>query len=186
MIDLKICIEEFLDYVLEQNIKLYNEFSLQHELGIFLRNKLPDYKVQFERNISYFGIYTGTIKKEIDIAVFSEDKTEKYAIELKYPRNGQYPEQMYAFTKDILFMEELKALGFTSTAAVTLVDDKPFYNGENKSGIYQYYRGEQPIHGTVYRPTGSTKGIENIDIVGQYNIQWQPIGKRMYYIVDMQ
>lgn len=185
MINLSKCIEEFWFYAHEHNIELYNEFSLQHELGIFLRNKLPEYKVQFERNVSYFGIYTGTIKKEIDIVIFSNDKTEKYAIELKYPRNGQYPEQMYAFIKDILFMEELKALGFTSTAAVTLVDDKPFYIGENNSGIYQYFRAGKPIHGPIYKPTGTTKGIDHTDIIGEYYVKWKPTGRSMYYIVEM-
>ncbi len=184
MIDLTRTIEDFWEYVREQKTELYNEFSLQHELGIFLRSKLPEYKVQFERNVSYFGIYSGTIKKEIDIVIFSPDRKEKYAIELKYPRNGQYPEQMYAFTKDILFIEELKALGFDATAAVTLVDDKPFYAGDNNSGIYQYFRGGKPIHGTIYRPTGSTKGKEHIDIKGEYTIKWKPIEKSMYYIVE--
>ena len=85
---------------------IYNEFSLQHERGKFLREKLKGYKVQFERNTKYFGI-TGTTKHEIDVVVYND--TEKYAIELKYPLNGQYPEQMFSFVKDIKFMEELKA-----------------------------------------------------------------------------
>lgn len=41
-----------LNPVTSQNIDLYNEFSLQHELGIFLREALTPYKVQFERNVS--------------------------------------------------------------------------------------------------------------------------------------
>ena len=45
-------------------VEVYNEFSLQHELGIYLRDQLkknPEYqnyngyKVQFERNTKYFG-----------------------------------------------------------------------------------------------------------------------------------
>lgn len=63
-------------------VEVYNEFSLQHELGIFLRAQLPDYKVQFERNTKFFGI-SGTIKHEIDIVVFNDK--ESYAVELKYP-----------------------------------------------------------------------------------------------------
>lgn len=185
MIDIKEYIKDFWTYVLKNDIELYNEFSFQHELGIFLRNNLLGYKVQFERNVSYFGIYTGTIKKEIDIVIFSPDKTEKYAIELKYPRNGQYPEQMYAFTKDILFMEQLKSLQFTSTAAVTLVDDRAFYEGESNSGIYQYYRGGKTINGQIFRPTGRTKDTEHIDINGTYCIEWIPVGKSMYYIVEI-
>jgi len=54
-----------MDMVEEGSVDIYNEFSLQHELGIFLREELSDYKVQFERNTKFFGIY-GTIKHEIE------------------------------------------------------------------------------------------------------------------------
>ncbi|MBR3425033.1 MAG: hypothetical protein IKG79_03185, partial [Neisseriaceae bacterium] len=66
------------------------------------------------------------------------DEKEKYAIELKFPRNGQHPEQMYSFVKDIKFMEELqdkenlKELCFINTYVLTLVDDKLFYSKPNK------------------------------------------------------
>lgn len=42
----------------------------------------------------------------MDIVIYNE--SEKYAIELKYPQNGQYPEQMFSCVKDIKFMEELR------------------------------------------------------------------------------
>ena len=104
------------------HLQFANEFSLQHEIGIFLRQHLQNHKVQFERNTKFFNI-SGTIKKEIDIVVYNE--TERFAIELKYPLNGQYPEQMYSFVKDIKFMEEVKEKGFTQTYVVALVKDKP-------------------------------------------------------------
>lgn len=68
-----------------KSIEVYNEFSLQHELGIFLRKKLPEYIVQFERNVEKFFRIEDTIKHEIDIVIYNESKTEKYAIELKFP-----------------------------------------------------------------------------------------------------
>ena len=70
MLKLKDLVHDFFKTVTNQNIDLYNEFSLQHELGIFLREALTTYKVQFERNVSYFTNDNKTIKKEIDIAVF--------------------------------------------------------------------------------------------------------------------
>ena len=102
---------QFADNVRLGKIEIYNEFSLQHELGIFLRNRLSRYKIQFERNVSYFGFNKNDyVKREIDISVCNPDKNLLYAaIELKYPRNGQYPEQMYSFCKDISFVEQLKA-----------------------------------------------------------------------------
>ena len=99
----------FMKLILEEKIEVYNEFSLQHELGIFLRNELTNYKIQFERNTKFFNI-TKTIKHEMDIVIYNE--SEKYAIELKYPQNGQYPEQMFSCVKDIKFMEELRERGF--------------------------------------------------------------------------
>lgn len=107
MLKLKLIVDDFFKYAEENDVEIYNEFSLQHELGIYLRSVLPNYKVQFERNISYFTTDNKTVKKEIDISIFDHNMNEKYAIELKYPLNGQHPEQMYAFTKDIKFMEEL-------------------------------------------------------------------------------
>ncbi|MCE7913083.1 MAG: hypothetical protein DYH15_00080 [Nitrosomonas sp. PRO4] len=38
-------IETFFDQVRSGEIEIYNEFSLQHELGIFLRNLMPNHKV---------------------------------------------------------------------------------------------------------------------------------------------
>lgn len=66
-------------------VEIYSEFSLQHELGFHLRGVLPDVlKVQFERPVEYFGISRAvTVKREIDIAVFSSDRTVKAALELK-------------------------------------------------------------------------------------------------------
>lgn len=120
-------IHAFFDYVEQNNIALYNEFSFQHEMGIYLRSSLPDYQVQFERNVSFFTGEKNTVKKEIDISIFSPDMKERYAIELKFPVNGQYPEQLYSFVKDIKFMEQLKSLGFQHTYCVSLVADRPFF-----------------------------------------------------------
>lgn len=185
MLNLQGLINDFWRYVNDEDIEIYNEFSFQHELGIFLRNDLNGYKIQFEQNVKRFGIHENiTIKKEIDITILNYEETEKYAIELKYPRNGQYPEQMYAFTKDILFMEQLKENGFTHTCAITLVEDKLFYTGEKTEGIYRFFRGGISVNGTIHRPTGKTKDNEHINIKGNYKIKWhRQNDDRKYYIV---
>lgn len=133
-------IQAFIKKLQNNEVDIYNEFSLQHELGIYLRNVLPDYKIEFERNIGFFKL-TNTVKKEIDIVIYNDHK--KYAIELKFPRNGQYPEQMYSFVKDIRFMEELKQKGFDNTYCLTFVDDKNFYSGKKTDGIYSFFRAEK-------------------------------------------
>lgn len=186
MLDLKRLIVKFFSYAEMERIEIYNEFSLQHELGIFLRKELDGYKIQFERNVSYFSIGSKTIKKEIDISIFNNDKTEKYAIELKHPLSGQYPEQMYSFVKDIKFMEELKENGFIKNAVVALVSDRPFYEGRNNNGIYRYFRDEYKVYGNIFKPTGATKGKEFIPIKRDYDFTWQSLnGDRKYFVIEI-
>jgi len=186
LLNLRQLVDDFFLFVQSKSIEIYNEFSLQHELGIFLREKLPDYRIQFERNVSYFTPDNKTIKKEIDITIFNEDKSEKYAIELKCPLNGQYPEQMYSFVKDIKFMEELKNRGFTRTAAVALVSDRPFYEGRNNEGIYKFFREEYSVYGCIFKPTGVGKNKDYITLSGRYNFIWQALNKgRKYYIIEI-
>ena len=62
-------LNDFMTLVGTGEIEIYNEFSMQHELGIFLRANLTGYKVQFERNAKFFGI-RGTVKQEIDIGSY--------------------------------------------------------------------------------------------------------------------
>ena len=174
-------LQEFISKVENKQIEIYNEFSLQHELGIFLREQLPKYKIQFERNTKFFGI-NETIKHEIDIVIYNN--IEKYAIELKYPLNGQYPEQMYSFIKDIKFMEQLKINGFNATYTVIIVNDKNFYTGKKIDGIYAYFRGDDKLEGTIKKPTGNKE--EYIILHGKYNIKWEGKNEDLkYYILGI-
>lgn len=177
---IKKLLQAFVQELQSGNIQIYNEFSLQHELGIYLRNALPDYRVEFERNVKFFNI-SNTVKKEIDIVVYNGNK--KFAIELKHPLNRQYPEQMYSFIKDIRFMEELKEKGFDHTYCVTLVKDKNFYSGDNTSGIYSFFRAGNTIKGTIYKPTGKTS--QSIDISKEYRISWEPCNHLQYYMLEI-
>jgi hypothetical protein len=179
-------VTEFFAFAEKAKMEISNEFSLQHELGTFLRHRLTDYKVQFERNVTFFADDNKTIKKEIDIAIFTDDHRERYAIELKHPRNGQYPEQMYSFVKDIKFMEQLRDRGFTATACVVLVSSRPFYEGKKNEGVYRYFRSELEIYGRIYRPTGPTKGQESIEVKGRYRVDWEPLfTNSRYYVIEV-
>ena len=183
--ELSLLVTRFVELVVANGIEIYNEFSLQHELGIFLRAALPEYAVQFERNVEYFASSKAAFtKREIDIAVFSKNRTElKYAIELKYPRNGQHPEQMFSFCKDIAFAEELKAAGFSRTALLIFADDHLFYSGSGE-GIYGFFRASKPITGRVDKPTGSKS--EHINIKGRYVVSWSEVSaKTRYAIVEI-
>ena len=186
MIRLAELVAQFVETIREANdVEIYNEFSLQHELGFFLRQTMTDSLVQFERNVGYFfptkSVFT---KREIDISILSKKtKTLQYAIELKFPRNGQYPEQMYSFCKDIAFAEELKKAGFKSAALMIFADHPLYYQG-NTAGIYGHFRGEQALHGVVQKPTGSKDS--NVNIEGSYVVKWEPIvGDLKYALVEV-
>ena len=195
-------IQKFIEKSLGERIDkdfIYNEFSLQHELGIFLRKELEPFgfKVQFERNIENFFQIPANLsgkertdwikveqkkfcKHEMDILIFKNFDLDsaKYAIELKFPRNGQYPEQMYSFIKDIKFMEQVNEKFNIKTFVLTLVDDKNYYiktGHEKDKSIYWYFRSENDTeksetitakqdiekNTTIQKPTGNKAKNDN-------------------------
>ena len=120
-----------------------------------------DQRVQFERNVRYFNDnlnLAAMTKREIDISVFREKAKPEVAIELKYPKNGQHPESMFSFCKDIRFLEELKEkVGFNKAWLLVLADDPLFYAGNAPAGsIYRFFRGDKscPVEGRITKPTG--------------------------------
>ena len=173
-------IENFTKTLSSGAVEIYNEFSLQHELGIFLRNHLGGCKVQFERNVSHFKMQKSDLeKKEIDIAITEADSSECLtAIELKYPRNGQVPESMFSFCKDIAFLEQLVSSGFRAAYFLALADDPLFYSG-NCSGIYGHFRCGIPITGKITKPTGLKD--KEVNISGYYTANWLPISNITKY-----
>ncbi len=165
-------VEPFLREVAHGGIELYNEFSLQHELGIFLRNRFVDSKVRFERNVgALFAPGVVFTKREIDLCLMSRtDNRLQYAIELKFPRNGQHPEQMFSFCKDIAFAEELRRSGFARAGVLIFVDDPLFWRGPSE-GIYRFFRGgRSSLTGVIEKPTG--KRDSKVNITGSYSIEW--------------
>jgi len=177
-------IKNFFELVGSESIEIYNEFSLQHELGAFLRNQLPELKVQFERNVSYFNLDKRNYeKKEIDLVIFSNPNNVKVVIELKYPRNGQVPESMFSFCKDIKFLEQLLSSGFKSAYFIAVADDKLFYSGA-PNGIYGLFRSEQEITGKIKKPTGAKN--KEVNLFGSYKAVWQQIiGTTKYCLIKV-
>ena len=172
-------IHAFLKKVSEQNIEIYNEFSFQHELGIFLRQSILNTKIQFERNVCYFGFDKVNFeKKEIDIAIFNDEQSELNSVlELKFPRNGQVPETMFSFCKDITFLEQLVNSGFKHGYFIALVDDELFYSGDKFDGIYDLFRNKQPITGEITKPTGKKDQV--LQIKGKYTAHWLSVTEKM-------
>ena len=181
------------------NDNIYNEFSLQHELGFYLREELKSFKVEFERNVKFFSdnqdenFLKKFIKKEMDIVAYKENtkNLEKYAIELKYPTNGAYPRRMFQFVEDIKFMEQVKdELGFTKTYCLTLISDSqkgiPFRycSRKNEGEIYHYFRNNKEIHGKITNPLNIN---EVHDIKRKFSIKWQRIDHTnfWYYLLEI-
>ena len=113
-LELSPLLTDFTEMISDSSVAVYNEAGIQFELAIFLREKIKgNYSIQLERNIDYFGMDKRKfLKKEMDIVVFSPDKKERHCIELKFPTNGQYPEQMFNACKDVSFLEQLTKAGF--------------------------------------------------------------------------
>lgn len=181
-------IKPFINSIKTGKIEVYNEFSLQHELGIFLRTNVSKlYKVQFERNVSHFGFNKKDFnKKEIDISIFKSSKKPLHALELKYPRNGQYPEQMFSCCQDISFIESLRQAGFKSAYLIIFAED-PLYYSKGKyskgdvTGIYGYFRDQKLLSGIVKKPTGRKN--KQVAIKGQYTIAWVNITPPLKYTI---
>ena len=178
-------IRMFIESVSKGEVEIYNEFSLQHELGLFLRTHLAACKVQFERNVSFFfGNKTQFPKRESDVSVYSGRQEElRFAIEVKYPRNGQYPEQMFAFCLDLAFVEQLKRAGFQETGVLILAEDPLFYQGpiynDSAKKIYGYFRGCHELHGVIGKPTGRKNS--EVQLEGHYRVNWQPVLNSLRY-----
>ena len=135
---------------------IYNEISLQHELGKFLEEKLePKYKIFYEKNIYDNKKQKDNekwVKKEVDIVIISTDKKhrEKYAIELKFSKgeNARTPENMFDYIKDIKFMEQVKEYrGYTNVFNFIIANSQKYYKYElnnkevkNNYNIYEMFR----------------------------------------------
>jgi hypothetical protein len=180
-------VEALTSLVRNGQVDLYNEASVQYELAILLRYELGgSYKVQLERNIDYFELDKAKfIKKEMDIVLFRKDLSEKSCIEIKFPTNGQHPEQMFKACKDIAFLEELKGYGFSQSYFLMLADDHLFYNDKGgKEEIYRLFRENKVIHGDIQKPTG--KRDELLRIQGSYYIKWNDVhGTLKYALIEI-
>jgi len=155
-LDLNETIKNLINEISHGNIEVYNEFSVQFELAMYLREILPfNFKIQLERNIEYFNLDKNEfIKKEMDIVVFDNSLQKKHCIEIKYPTNGQYPEQMFKISKDVAFIEQLVQSGFNKSYSLVLANSRPFYMDKGGAEIYEMFRENKEIKGEVNKPTG--------------------------------
>ena len=156
-----------------------NEASLQHELGLALRQSLPKHSVRFEQPYTNLGLSGSFTKKEIDLVVASGVRAA--VIELKFPRRGAHPNQMYKFCEDIAFLEELCTAGATEGIFACLIYDDRFRAGNRTDGIYGYFRGGVPLTGVIQNPITTEEG--SVLIRGSYRINWEECGPTWRYCI---
>ncbi len=184
MTDIAPHIESFLTNVGGGAIEIYNEASVQFELAILLRAELePGHTVHLERHVDALvdGDTTAFEKKEADIIVCDPDGT-KHCIEIKFPRNGQHPRQMYNACEDIRFLKRLVMEGGFGTSHFLMIADDPLFwgGGYATAPIYGHFRKGVPITGGVM-----WGGLPLLEFTGEkYTLQWyELLGTNLRYIL---
>jgi hypothetical protein len=180
--------------------KDYIEATFQYKLLMKLAKIFDEDMIFPERNINFYkdlklkNKEEKFLKKEIDVLIKCDDNRD-IAIELKMPMNGQVPEQMYSFVKDIRFLEQLKETGqFSKCFFIIVTNDKNFWQGATTpNDIYSFFRknkkNEMPtLNGTIKKPTGKDKDIEFCTLSGDYKIEWKSIENKIdfqYFIIEI-
>ena len=211
MIDFESVIRNFLESLPCKKEYISNEATLQFELGYKLRRKLkkhdPSSHLYFEKNVYSLKSQEHDFRKtEIDLSIISKviqngtpvDR-RRCAIELKFPRNKQYPEEMFMFVEDIKFLEELiKTCHFEEAYAVVVVDDPLFVGiGDRlkKDGIYGPFRNHEELKGKRKQPTKAKKRKKDtngeyietvkdpVELARVYKIEWKPLSENLWYYV---
>lgn len=176
-------IDEFISHITKGKTEIYNEASVQYELAIFLREKLSNYKIQLERNVKFFNLEKKNfVKKEIDIVLFNHSQTRKFAIEIKFPVNGEYPVQMFHFCQDIKFLEQLKEAGFTDNFFLALTPQRNFWSETGKKGtIYEKFRKEKELYGEIQNNIANS--TEKVVLKGRHKINWLSVNNTVRFFV---
>ena len=176
-------VEQFFRTLSGSEFEIYNESALQHELGYWLRTRLPvGWQVRFEQPAASLIPCTSRLtKKEIDLVV--TDGSQHYAVELKCPRQGRHPETMFDVCKDLAFLEELVEAGFCGGLFAIHVEDPLFYSRGSTDGIYAFFRSGKLLTGAIDKPTGRSTSIAKLK--GTYSVHWQECGQEARYWIQL-
>jgi len=135
---------------------IYNERSLQLELGYFFRRE--KLKVQFERPF-HIGRPKGSTKQpKTYLDLFVAGQTANMAVELKVPLNQRHPETLYDYCADLEFVESLMRNGACEFGACLLVTDDPTFWRDSGRGseIHNFFRRKgEVLTGVISKPTGA-------------------------------
>ena len=155
---------------------IYNERSLQLEIGYFLRCK--GFNVEFERpfKVSRPQGSTKSPKTNLDLLVIGEN--EDVAIELKVPLNKRHPETFYDYCADIEFVEALVRTSKIDRGFCLMVTNDPVFWQDSGRGsrIHDCFRRHGKIlTGIVTKPTGAQDSA--VVLTGRYALadEWRKL-----------
>ncbi|MDD0823785.1 hypothetical protein PTQ27_04765 [Mannheimia sp. AT1] len=79
---------------------------------------------------------------------------------------------------------KLQCKGFVENYCITFSEDKNFYTGFKKDGIYDYFRNGKEISGYIEKPTGKDKF--EIKLESSYKVIWEDFDEdKKFYIVKI-
>ena len=114
--------------------------------------------------------------------MFNNTQTKKFAIEIKFPINGEYPIQMFHFCQDVKFLEQLKESGFTDNFFLAITPQSNFWSDQGREGtIYEKFRKEKELYGEIKNQIGDS--IEKVTLNGRHKINWLTINDTTRYFV---
>lgn len=135
---------------------IYNERSLQLELGYYFRSNHA--QVEFERPFNVTPLKGSTCRQKTNLDLLIGRSGRTTAIELKVPLNGRHPETLYDFCNDIAFVEGIVRGGLADEGlCILMTNDRVFWNDSGRgSEIHHLFRRKGSLlTGAVKKPTGS-------------------------------
>jgi len=188
--NIKSLISEFIELIENDKVEIYNEASLQYELAIFLRNKYPGYKIQLERNISYFELEkTGFEKKEMDIVIFKDAPNIKNSIviELKaiIGQGKDRPVTVFQWIEDLRFLEQLKSKGAKCYSIFFTNGDRFLSKPGNVGNLLTDFRNKKVVG--KYQKHQNSKDKKEILLVNTYSFNWKKVNNEplKYFIIEI-
>lgn len=146
---------------------IYNERSLQLEIGYFLRCK--GFNVEFERPFKARRPLGSTKSPKTNLDLLVIDQNENVAMELKVPLNKRHPETFYDYCADLEFVEALVRTGKVNRGfCLMMTNDHVFWQDSGRgSKIHDCFRRHGEIlTGKVTKPTGAQDSA--VVLTGRY------------------
>jgi hypothetical protein len=178
-------LDDFFGLIKSGEIDIYNEASVQFELGWFLRLKYPTANISLERNVAYLGVdKSDFVKSEMDLFFNQAGEDLSSVVELKAPLNQSQvrPITVFEWIKDVKFLEQVTELGIRCFS-IFVTDHKGYFNNGRKTGrLLTDFRSEK-IQGSYHRYHKLSESNDIIVLDGSYTFDWKPLNNGLFYFV---